>query len=82
MDEKIIFEELTNILKNHTKYPELLEKATPETHIITDLKVNSVRIVDIVLKCEDKFGISINDDEADRIKTIGEAVKIIKAKIH
>lgn len=81
MDEKKIFDEMVNILKVYTKDVTLLEKATPDTHILNDLKVNSARLVDVIIKCEDVFGISVDDDEADKIRTIGDAVKIIKSKL-
>ncbi|PKN70149.1 MAG: acyl carrier protein [Deltaproteobacteria bacterium HGW-Deltaproteobacteria-12] len=81
MDEKKIFAEMVNILKAYTKDVTLLEKATPETHILNDLKVNSARLVDVIIKCEDVYGISIEDDEADKIRTIGDAVKVIKEKL-
>jgi acyl carrier protein len=81
MEEKKIFTELVNILKLYTKNPELLEKATRETHILNDLKVNSARLVDVVIKCEDTFGISIDDDDADKIRTIGDAIEVIKLKL-
>ncbi|HPC73095.1 MAG TPA: phosphopantetheine-binding protein [Syntrophales bacterium] len=81
MEEKQIFTELVNILKLYTKNPELLEKATKETHILNDLKVNSARLVDVVIKCEDVFGISIDDDDADKIRTIGDAIEVIKLKL-
>jgi acyl carrier protein len=81
MDEKKIFTELINILKLYTKNPDLLEKATRETHILNDLKVNSARLVDVVIKCEDVFGISIDDDDADKIRTIGDAIDVIKLKL-
>ncbi len=81
MDDKKIFDEMVNILKVYTKDQTLLEKATLDTHILNDLKVNSARLVDVIIKCEDVFGISVDDDEADRIRTIGDAVKIIKQKL-
>lgn len=81
MDDKKIFEEMLNILKVYTKDPTLLEKATLDTHILNDLKVNSARLVDVIIKCEDVFGISVDDDEADRIRTIGDAVRIVKQKL-
>ena len=80
MDEKQIFEEMVNILKAYTK-DLVLETATPDTHILNDLKVNSARLVDVIIKCEDVFGISVDDDEADKIRTIGDAVAIIKKKL-
>ncbi len=81
MDEKKIFDEMVNILKAYTKDVALLDKATLDTHILNDLKVNSARLVDVIIKCEDVFGISVDDDEADKIRTIGDAVKIVKLKL-
>ncbi len=81
MEEKQIFTEFVNILKLYTKNQELLEKATKDTHILNDLKVNSARLVDVVIKCEDVFGISIDDDDADKIRTIGDAIEVIKLKL-
>jgi acyl carrier protein len=81
MDEKKIFEEIVNILKAYAKNQDLLDKATLDTHILNDLKVNSARLVDVIIKCEDVYGISIDDDEADKIRTIGDAVRIIKQKL-
>ena len=57
------------------------EKATEKTHILNDLKVNSARLVDIIIKCEDTFGIEIDDEDADKIRTIGDAIGIIRAKV-
>jgi acyl carrier protein len=81
MDDKKIFEEMVNILKGYTKDATLLEKATLDTHILNDLKVNSARLVDVIIKCEDVFGISIDDEEADKIRTIGDCVSVIKQKL-
>ena len=81
MDEKKIFEEMVNILKAYAKNQDLLDKATLDTHILNDLKVNSARLVDVIIRCEDVYGISIDDDEADKIRTIGDAVRIIKEKL-
>jgi len=81
MDDKKIFEEMINILRPYTKDAALLEKATLDTHILNDLKVNSARLVDVIIKCEDVYGISVDDDEADKIRTIGDAVTIIKQKL-
>ncbi len=81
MDEKQLFEKMIEILRAYTKDPSLLEKATMSTHIIDDLKVNSARLVDVIIKCEDEFGITIEDDEADKIRTIGDAVELLKKKL-
>jgi len=67
MDEQSIFGKMVDILKAYTKDPALLERATMDTHILNDLKVNSARLVDVIIKCEDG--------------TIGDAVAIIQNKL-
>jgi acyl carrier protein len=80
MSEEQITAKFIDILRGYVKDSTLLEKATKETHILKDLKVNSARLVDIIIKCEDVFGTAIEDDEADRIATIGDAVLLIQQK--
>jgi acyl carrier protein len=77
MEKAEITQKVIDILRGYVKDASLLEKATAETHIIKDLKVNSARLVDIIIKCEDVFGATIEDDDADRITTIGDAVELI-----
>jgi len=81
IEERKVYDELISILRRHTKYPELLINAKPEAHLIHDLKVKSIRLVDVFLACEDSYGIIINDEEADRLRTIGEVVEAIEKKI-
>jgi len=81
MDENAIFKEMIKILQPYVKDTSLLENAAMETHILEDLKVNSARLVDVIIKCEDTFDIEIDDDEADNIRTIGDAVTAIKQKV-
>jgi acyl carrier protein len=50
---------------------------TETTHLITDLNVNSARLVDIILETEDRFHIRIDDQAADRLQTVGDAVDVI-----
>jgi len=82
MDEQKIFEAMINILKPYTKDAALLERATRDTHILNDLKVNSARLVDVIIKCEDVFSITVDDDEADTFRTIGSAIDLIHAKLN
>lgn len=82
MQEQQIFESMVNILKPYTKDAALLARATRNTHILNDLKVNSARLVDVIIKCEDVFNITVDDDEADTIRTIGNAVDLIHAKLN
>ena len=59
--------------------PEALATCTMETSIHDDLKVNSARFVDVVLNLEDRFGIEVKDEQADRVRTVGDAVELVLA---
>jgi acyl carrier protein len=77
MDEQQVFEKVVSILKPFAKAPDVLASAGMETSILKDLKVNSARLVDVVLEIEDAFEIEVKDEDADKVKTIGDAVRLI-----
>ncbi len=51
---------------------------TDETHFINDLGADSLDTVELVMELEDEFGISISDEDAEKIQTVGDAVKYIE----
>ncbi len=81
MAQSEIFEQVVKILTPYVKNHEALEKVTLETHILDDLKVNSARLVDVVLEFEDAFDIEIDDDDVDSVETVGNAVSLIETKL-
>ncbi|AFG38320.1 phosphopantetheine-binding protein [Spirochaeta africana] len=81
MSKQEVFDKVVAIIGPFAKDEEALKGATEETNILTDLKVNSARLVDIILDFEDQFDIAIDDDAADQIQTLGDAVnKILEIK--
>ena len=82
MNEQEIFTKMVTIIKPYVFGGNTIQNWSLETHIIDDLKVNSARLVDIIISLEDTFNISIADEEADRIETIGDAVALAKSKLH
>ena len=54
------------------------DKVLPATNFINDLGADSLDIVELVMELEEEFGISIPDEDAEKIKTVGEAVDYIK----
>ncbi len=50
-----------------------------EASFIEDLGADSLDIVDLVMALEEEFGIDIPDEEAQNIKTVGNAVDYIKS---
>ena len=81
MEAAEIQERVIKILSPYAKAPEALAEAGPDTNILDDLKVNSARLVDVVLAFEDEFDIEIADEDLDRVDTIGDCVGLISEKI-
>ena len=75
MTEEKILEKVVDILKPYAKDPAALASVSLETNILSGLKVNSARLVDVVLAFEDAFGIEVADDDADKVETVGDAVR-------
>ena len=55
------------------------EEIKPDSNFIDDLSADSLDIVELVMAMEQEFGVSIPDEEAENIKTVGDAVDYIKA---
>ncbi len=52
---------------------------TRETHFINDLNADSLDTVELVMEFEDEFELSIPDEEAEKIQTVGQAIDYIRA---
>jgi acyl carrier protein len=81
MTEEKIFEKVVDILKPYVRDAAALAGVSVETDILGGLKVNSARLVDVVLAFEDAFGIEVADDDADKVQTVGDAVRLIQGKL-
>jgi acyl carrier protein len=58
-----------------------VEEIKPEASFIDDLGADSLDIVELVMAMEEEFDIEIPDDDAERIRTIGDAFSYIKARV-
>ena len=52
-------------------------EVTPETSFINDLNADSLDTVELVMEFEDEFDMSIPDEEAEKIQTVGAAIDYI-----
>ena len=80
MNQTEAFDKVIKVITPYAKNLPNLAEAKPETRLLEDLGVNSARLVDIVLAFEDEFAIAIDDEAADKIRTVGDAVGMIVAK--
>ena len=56
------------------------EKVTDESNFIDDLGADSLDTVELVMAFEEEFGSEISDSDAEKILTVGDAIKFIENK--
>ena len=54
------------------------DKVTPDASFIDDLGADSLDIVELVMAMEEEFEVEIPDEEAENIKTVGDAIKYVE----
>lgn len=57
------------------------EEVKPEATFIEDLGADSLDVVELIMKMEEEFNISIPDEDAEKIKTVQDAINYIKSKV-
>jgi len=58
------------------------DQINPETDIANDLGADSLDIAELMIAFEEEFDISINEDPAERISTVGQVVKYVESKLN
>src|SRR5580704_17238453 len=73
VEEKVI-----GIVSEQLQIPK--EEISAEKSFVDDLKADSLDVVELVMEFEDVFKITIPDEDYEKIKTVGDAVKYIEEK--
>ncbi len=55
------------------------ELITPDAELSSDLGVNSIELANLILLCEDKFDVTIDDDDMHKFITVGDVVAYLEA---
>lgn len=76
MTEKEIFDKVSKILIDQLDVKQ--EEISMEAAFLEDLNADSLDIVELILVMEEEFNFQIPDEDAERIQTVGDAVKYIK----
>ena len=50
---------------------------TPDAELSADLGINSIELANLVMLCEDKFDITIDDEDLHRFITVGDVVEYL-----
>jgi len=79
MSSDSVFESVKAILVDQLNVSE--DSVQMDSLFVDDLNADSLDMVELVMAMEQEFNISIPDEEAERIKTVGDAVEFIKGKM-
>ena len=82
MENNQIIEQLKSIIKPYVNDAEAMKNLTESTDFITDLKINSANLVDIVLDVEEVFKIEIDNESMAKMLTDEATINIIKSKLN
>ncbi len=72
-----MFEQFANLLVDELQIDK--DEITPEAELSGDLGINSIELADLVMLCEDRFDIEINDDDIRGFVTVGDVVTYLES---
>ena len=75
----MITKKIIDIITTQFNVPE--KDITMETSFRDDLNADSLDLVELVMALEDEFGLEVDDDVVEMIKTVGDAKQYIKGKV-
>ena len=73
-----MFEQIKNLLVEELHVdPEVI---TPDAELANDLGINSLELADMILLCEEKFNVTIDDDDLHTFVTVNDVVNYLSEK--
>ena len=82
MKEEIeMIEALRIIVKPYIQDQEAFDNLKEETDFISDLKINSANLVDVILDIEERFDIEIDNESMNTMLNVKVAIEVINTKI-
>ena len=55
------------------------DEVTPDAELVNDLGINSLELADLVLLCEERFNVTIDDEDLHNFITVGDVVRYVEA---
>lgn len=81
MNKEEIISQLKTIVRPYARNEEAFDNLNENTDFITDLKINSANLVDIILDIEEAFDITIDNDAMQRMLNVKSALEIVESKL-
>ena len=72
-----MYEQFVRLLVDELQIDE--NDITMDAELSNDLGINSIELADLVMQCEDRFGIEINDDDIRNFTTVGDVVDYLES---
>jgi acyl carrier protein len=74
-----VYERVKEIISEQLNVDE--NEISPEKSFVDDLGADSLDLVELIMALEEEFDLEISDEEAQKIRTVGEAVKFIEERV-
>ncbi|GAA8666998.1 acyl carrier protein [Helicobacter pylori] len=71
-----LFEDIQAVIADQLNVD--VAQVTPEAEFVKDLGADSLDVVELIMALEEKFGIEIPDEQAEKIVNVGDVVKYIE----
>jgi acyl carrier protein len=73
-----LFEKVRDVIVRELSVPE--SKVTENASFDGDLSADSLDVVELVMALEDEFDVEIPEEDAEKIRTVGDAVRYLETK--
>ena len=74
-----MFEKVKKILVEQLGVSE--EQVTLEANIVEDLEADSLSVMQIIMELEEEFGLTVEDEDVNHLRTVGEIVSYCESKV-
>jgi len=75
--DKNISDKVKQLIADHLG---TVKTVTEDSNIVNDLGADSLDTIELVMALEEEFGFEISDSEAEKIETVGDAIKFIERR--
>jgi acyl carrier protein len=82
MNKEEIIAKMIPIVSTYAQNQDALAHLTEETDFISDLKINSANLVDVILDIEESFNIEIDNESMEKMLTVKAAIEVIENKLN
>jgi acyl carrier protein len=79
LEDIIMFEKIKKILVEQLGVAE--ERVTMEANIVEDLEADSLSVMQTIMELEEEFGLTVEDEDVNNLRTVGDIVKYCESKV-